>query len=247
MAKRRINQQNKANGSINLQAEESIMTESSRYDGKTFGKRVRIKCKNQAQKEFLKTIDDNEIILCDGLAGAGKSYLSLLKAIDYLQKTDNKYHKIFIITPAVEAEEKIGSLPGSLTEKLDPFLFSSYYLIDKIVGKDTRLDMMKSGVIQPLALGYLRGVNIDHSILIFEEAQNASVVQMKTLLTRIGESSKFIISGDLAQVDRFRDPNMSGLKHSMENLEGVSGVGTFKFNKGDSVRNPIINRILDKY
>jgi phosphate starvation-inducible PhoH-like protein len=210
-------------------------------------RRVRIKCKNEKQKQFINMIDDFQITLCSGPAGCGKSHLSLAKAIEYIQTPDNGYNTLYIITPAVEAEEKLGSLPGTLDEKLGPFLFSTYYLIDKIIGKENREKMVKEGIIQALALGYLRGVNIDNAILVFEEAQNASHKQMKTLLTRIGFNSKFIISGDLKQIDRFRNDEESGLIDAMKRFETFNEMGIFHFLDGDSVRNDIINDILKYY
>lgn len=210
-------------------------------------KKIKIKCKNERQKEFIRMIDDYEIVLCGGPAGCGKSYLSLAKALDYILTPNNGYSVLYIITPAVEVEEKLGSLPGSLDDKLAPFLFSSYYLIDKLIGKESRLKMISDGLIQPLALGFLRGVNIDNAILIFEEAQNSSKVQMKTLLTRIGQNSKFIISGDLKQVDRFRDTTESGLLDAIDRFKDYQKIGKFNFIDGDSVRNVIINDILNHY
>lgn len=234
---------NISNGTIDLLMEERPQNGRN----KDFGRKVIIKCKNEEQKEFIRLIDNNEITLCHGPAGAGKSYLSLLKALDYIQRTDNPYRKLFILTPAVEMEEKLGSLPGNLLEKLHPFLFSSYYLIDKIIGKEAREKMVSEQIIQPMALSFLTGVNIDNGILIFEEAQNSSVKQMKRLLTRIGSNAKFIISGDLQQIDRFRNEDESGLKYAMGKLTDVEGVGLFGFSAESSVRNPIINRILRKY
>lgn len=212
-----------------------------------YEKKVRIKCKNEKQKKFINMIDEHEIILCSGPAGCGKSHLSLAKSLELIQTPDNGYERLYIITPAVEVEEKYGSLPGDLSDKLQPFLFSSYYLIDKIIGKETREKMVKDGIIQPLALGFLRGVNIDNAILVFEEAQNASHKQMKTLLTRIGYNSKFIISGDLKQIDRFRTTEESGLIDAMERFKNFNEIGQFHFLDGDSVRNDIINKLLNYY
>jgi phosphate starvation-inducible PhoH-like protein len=232
---------NSVNGTIEL-----LPNESKNYKSQ-YGKKVRIKCKNPEQKEFLKIIDQNEITLCNGMAGSGKSFLSLIKALDYIQKPDNPYKQLYIMTPAVELEEKLGAMPGTLLEKLHPFLFSSYYLIDKIIGKEAREKMVSEQVIQPLALSFLTGVNIDDGILIFEEAQNSSVKQMKRLLTRIGYGAKFIISGDLQQVDRFRKIEESGLHYAMDKLKGIEGVGIYDFPQNSSVRNPIINKIIEKY
>jgi phosphate starvation-inducible protein PhoH and related proteins len=211
------------------------------------GKKLRIKHKTPKQKDFTKMIDEYEITLCSGPAGCGKSYLSLMKALQLIQTPKNGYDKIYIITPAVDAEESLGAMPGNLDDKLQYFLFSSYYLIDKIIGKENREKLVKDEVIQPLALAFLRGVNIDNAILVFEEAQNASKKQMKTLLTRIGYKAKLIISGDIKQIDRFRNPDDSGLKDVMEKFRGYDKIGIFHFKEGDSVRNPIINDMLRYY
>lgn len=234
------------NSTIELLPNNGIKTTPNYYNSE-YGKRAKVKCKNKEQKDFIEKIDNNEITLCHGPAGAGKSFLSLVKALEYIQRTDTPYNRIFIMTPAVEMEEKLGSLPGSLLEKLSPFLFSSYYLIDKIIGKDKREMLVKEQIIQPMALSFLTGVNIDEGILVFEEAQNSSIKQMKRLLTRIGYNAKFIISGDLQQIDRFRDENESGLKYAMEKLVDINGVGIHNFSNESSVRNPLINEILKKY
>jgi len=210
-------------------------------------KKVKIKCKNEKQKQFINMIDDHQITLCSGPAGCGKSHLSIAKALEYIQTPNNGYDTLYIITPAVEIEERLGSLPGSLDMKLEPFLFSTYYLIDKLIGKEGREKMVKEGTIQALALAFLRGVNIDNAILVFEESQNASHKQMKTLLTRIGFNSKFIISGDLKQIDRFKNESESGLLDAMKRFESFNGIGQFHFLDGDSVRNDIINDILKFY
>ena len=210
-------------------------------------KKVNLKCKNQKQKEFIHLIDENEITICIGDSGVGKSYLSIAKALE-LFKSGN-YEKIFIITPIVEIEDSVGFLKGSLSEKLDPYLYSIYYLIDKIVGEETRKKLVESKIIEPLCISYLRGVNVDSSILISDETQNMSIKGIKTLLTRLGQTqtSKFIISGDINQIDRFKNPNDSGLKYAFDNLQGITRIGFIEFSKEDIVRNPIIGDILDRF
>jgi phosphate starvation-inducible PhoH-like protein len=209
--------------------------------------KIDLKCKNPKQKLFSKLIDENQIILCKGPAGVGKSYISVVKALELLKNPKNNYEKIIIITPVVESEEKIGYLKGSLEDKLDPYLFSTYYLIDKVIGEENRKKLVEMEIIKPLAIAYLRGVNIDNSIVIFEEAQNSTKKAMKTFLTRIGYNSKFIISGDIEQIDRFKDENDSGLKDVLDKLDNVDDVGIMEFANEDVVRNPIISKILDKY
>ena len=168
-------------------------------------------------------------------------------AVDLLIDPNNHYEKIVIVRPAVEAEEKLGSLPGNLEEKLDPYIFPSYYLLNKIIGKDAREKLKEAEIIEVFALAYMRGMNIDNTILIFEEAQNSSPNQMKLLLTRIGFNSKFFISGDIEQTDRYKDKKHSGLYDAIKKFNDVHDVGVFEFGDEDVVRNPLISRILKKY
>jgi phosphate starvation-inducible PhoH-like protein len=151
------------------------------------------------------------------------------------------------VRPAVEAEEKLGSLPVNVEEKLDPYIFPSYYLLNKIIGKENREKLKDIEAIEVFALAYMRGMNIDNSILIFEEAQNATPKQMKLLLTRIGFNSKFFISGDLEQSDRYKDKTHSGLWDALERFKNINDIGVFEFKDVDVVRNPLISKILNKY
>jgi phosphate starvation-inducible PhoH-like protein len=168
-------------------------------------------------------------------------------AVDLLMDPTNAYEKLVIVRPAVEAEEKLGSLPGNLEEKLDPYIFPSYYLLNKIIGKDAREKLKDAEIIEVFALAYMRGMNIDNTILIFEEAQNSSPNQMKLLLTRIGFNSKFFISGDIEQTDRYRDKKQSGLYDAIKKFNDVHDIGVFEFGDGDVVRNPLISKLLKKY
>ena len=166
-------------------------------------KKQKSKFLSDEQKNYYDILISNQITICSGPAGVGKSYISMKAAVDLLMDPSNSYEKIIIVRPAVEAEEKLGSLPGNLEEKLDPYIFPSYYLLNKIIGKDSREKLKEAEIIEVFALAYMRGMNIDNSILIFEEAQNATPNQIKLLLTRIGFNSKFFISGDLEQTDRY--------------------------------------------
>jgi len=213
-------------------------------------KKVNLKCKNQKQKEFIHLIDNNEITICIGDSGVGKSYLSIAKALELFKS--GIYEKIFIITPIIDSEkENIGSLKGSkagsFDEKIFPFLYSIYYLFDQIIGEETRIKLVDLEIIKPLCMTYLRGINIQNGILISDESQNMSIKAMKTLLTRISSNSKFIISGDLNQIDKFKSENESGLKFAYDNLKDIDGIGLFEFGINDIVRNPIIGDILDRF
>jgi phosphate starvation-inducible PhoH-like protein len=168
-------------------------------------------------------------------------------AVHLLADPNNGYEKIIIVRPAVEAEEKLGALPGNVEEKLDPYIFPSYYLLNKIIGKECREKLKELEVIEVFALAYMRGMNIDNSILIFEEAQNATPKQMKLLLTRIGFNSKFFISGDLEQSDRYKDKTHSGLWDAIEKFSNLNEIGVYNFDSKDIIRNPIITKILERY
>ena len=210
-------------------------------------KKQRSKFLTENQKEYYDKLISNQITICSGPAGVGKSFIAMKAAVDLLIDPNNGYEKIIIVRPAVEAEEKLGSLPGNLEEKLDPYIFPSYYLLNKIIGKDAREKLKDSEIIEVFALAYMRGMNIDNSILIFEEAQNSTPNQMKLLLTRIGFSSKFFISGDLEQTDRYKDKKHSGLYDAITRFNFINDIATFEFNDKDVVRNPLISKILKKY
>ena len=211
------------------------------------GKTPRKKFLSESQKVYYQTLCDSEITICTGPAGVGKSYVAMSAAVQLLLDESNSYEKIIIVRPAVEAEEKLGALPGNLEEKLDPYIFPSYYLLNKIIGKEAREKLKEHDIIEVFALAYMRGMNIDNSILIFEEAQNSTPSQMKLLLTRIGFNSKFFISGDIEQTDRYKDKTQSGLYDAMKKFTDLDEVGTFDFGTEDIIRNPIISKILKKY
>jgi len=208
-------------------------------------KKSKEKFLSENQKKYYDLLINNQITICSGPAGVGKSYIAMKAALDLLSDPLTPYEKIIIVRPAVEAEEKLGSLPGNVEEKLDPYIFPSYYLMNKIIGKEAREKLKQIDVIEVFALAYMRGMNIDNSILIFEEAQNSTPNQMKLLLTRIGFNSKFFISGDLEQTDRYKDKRHSGLWDAIEKFKDLSDVGVFEFDNKDVVRNPLINTFND--
>jgi phosphate starvation-inducible PhoH-like protein len=232
-------------------------TQTDDHESKPFSKKdfinsiVKKKQKNkfltESQEHYYNLLRNNQITICSGPAGVGKSYIAMKAAVDLLMDPSNAYEKLVIVRPAVEAEEKLGSLPGNLEEKLDPYIFPSYYLLNKIIGKEAREKLKDAEIIEVFALAYMRGMNIDNTILIFEEAQNSSPNQMKLLLTRIGFNSKFFISGDIEQTDRYRDKKQSGLYDAIKKFNDVNDIGVFEFGDGDVVRNPLISKLLKKY
>jgi len=216
------------------------------YDNK-FKNLSSIEFRTENQQKFWNLIGDKEITFCSGPAGTGKSFISLAKALQIFSKERKKYRKIIIVKPAVEADEKLGYLPGSMEEKLEPYIYSTKYVLEKILGKAKIEHLFSKGKIEIMALAFMRGINIDNAILIFEEAQNCTPRQMKTLLTRIGENCKFIISGDHEQSDRYKDIKESGLYFAVNKLKNIPEIGIFEFESSDIVRNPLVGKILEKF
>ena len=235
----------KTNGESNNSIPPKMTTKD--YINSLIKKIPRKKFLTESQKKYFEILENNEITICTGPAGVGKSYIAMSAAVQLLMDPNNSYEKIIIVRPAVEAEEKLGALPGNVEEKLDPYIFPSYYLLNKIIGKESREKLKNTDIIEVFALAYLRGMNIDNSILIFEEAQNCTPKQMKLLLTRIGFNSKFFISGDLEQTDRYKDKTHSGLWDAIERFKGLNNIGIFQFESNDIIRNPLITKILDRY
>lgn len=210
-------------------------------------KKTKEKFLTENQKKYYEILTNKQITICSGPAGVGKSYIAMKAAVDLLSDPESPYEKLLIVRPAVEAEEKLGSLPGDLQEKLDPYISPSYYLLNKLIGKEKREKLIELEFIEVQALAFIRGWNIDNTILIFEEAQNSTPNQMKLLLTRIGFKSKFYISGDLEQTDRYKDKKMSGLWDAIHRFGDMDDIGIFEFDENDIVRNPLITKILKKY
>ena len=152
--------------------EEKIVKTKKELISSIVKKKTKQKFLSQSQKEYYDKLSSNQITICSGPAGVGKSYIAMKCAIDLLIDPETSYEKIIIVRPAVEAEEKLGSLPGNVEEKLDPYIFPSYYLLNKIIGKECREKLKDIEAIEVFALAFMRGMNIDNSLLLFEELQN---------------------------------------------------------------------------
>ena len=203
-----------------------------------------IKCKNARQKEFLKAMEDSEITVCNGLAGSGKTYVALYFALKTLEK--GQCDKIVLVKSVTTLDsEDIGFLPGDIAEKMSPFLFSYTGNIDKLIGEDWRKRLFKENKIQVQPLAFIRGINIDNAVCIIDECQNLYLDAFKSIITRIGENSKYIILGDTQQIDR-HDKQKSILQKILDLFKDSDLVGTVEFKDEDCVRNPIIPKILDK-
>ena len=202
--------------------------------------------KNPAQKRFYKTISSKDITFGIGPAGCGKTYLSVHKALRELGDKNSKIDGIVIVKPLVEAAgEKIGFLPGDVEEKTLPFMMSFYYNMEQIIGKQ-RLNILKeSNTIQVIPMAYTRGITLSNNFVILDEAQNATPEQIKMFVTRIGENSKYIITGDLEQSDIAK--HKSGLEDAIKRFAGIHGVGLAQFKDKDVVRHSLVKRLLKRY
>ena len=195
------------------------------------------------QKTFYNIISRNDVTFSVGPAGCGKTFLATHYALKNLAK--GKYDKMVITKPLVEVDgEKMGYLPGDIDEKTMPYMMSLYYNMEQIIGKQ-RLDVLRSsGVVTVIPLAYMRGLTLTNSIVVLDEAQNATPSQIKTFLTRIGNGSKFIVNGDLMQSDIRRE---NGLEDSIKRFTGLKKVGFSRFTLEDVVRHPIVAELLERY
>ena len=202
--------------------------------------------KTVAQKRFYETVSKKDITFCIGPAGCGKTYLSVHRALRELGDKESKIDGIVIVKPLIEAAgEKIGYLPGDVEQKTAPLMMSFYYNMEQIIGKQ-RLQILKdSNTIQVIPLAFMRGITLSNKFVILDEAQNATPEQIKMFVTRIGENSKYIITGDLEQSDI---PNhKSGLEDAIKRFAGVHGVGLAQFKEKDVVRHSMVKRLLKRY
>ncbi|MEJ5172617.1 MAG: PhoH family protein [Hydrogenothermaceae bacterium] len=203
-----------------------------------------IMAKTPTQKIYVETIKNNDITFGIGPAGTGKTYLAMAVAVSYLKQ--NKVNRIILTRPAVEAGEKLGFLPGSLEEKVDPYLRPLYDALYDMVDPDKVVDMIEKKIIEVAPLAFMRGRTLNDAFIILDEAQNTTKEQMKMLLTRIGFGSKAVITGDVTQID-LPKASQSGLVEAIKVLEGVKGIGFTRFTEKDVVRHPIVQRIIEAY
>ncbi len=203
-----------------------------------------IKAKTQNQKKLIESSDLNDIVFAVGPAGTGKTYVAVALAVKALKNRLVK--KIILTRPAVEAGENLGFLPGDLKDKVDPYLRPLYDALDDMLPIDKLNYFMTNRVIEVAPLAFMRGRTLDHAFIILDEAQNASSLQLKMFLTRLGPSAKCIITGDLSQIDLPYNQK-SGLRRSLEILEGVEGIDTVHLTAEDVVRHRLVKEIIKAY
>jgi phosphate starvation-inducible PhoH-like protein len=205
--------------------------------------RNKLKPRTENQKNYVKSILDNTITFCQGLAGSGKTHIAIGMAIESL--LENKVNKIIITRPVLEAGEKIGYLPGSAEEKLHPYLLPIIDEIHHFITPAHYASFKLNNKIEVVPLGLMRGRNFHNCFIVADECQNASYDQLKMLLTRTGQQSKMVLTGDIGQSDLSRHMQ-GGFMGMIEALEGVNGIGYCKLESSDIIRNPIISDILSR-
>jgi len=208
------------------------------------------------QKILYQKLSDfnNQLILCHGIAGTGKTYVSIYKALQDVLRRGTPYNKLIIINPTVDVgnEDKLGFLPGELDKKIQQYNESTFTILDNIIGKQKAQKLITDNKVQIGVLNFLRGVNLEDCYVILDEAQNVSPMQIKTLMTRISENCKMIIQGDMSQCDKYKANGTvayekSGFYDAWFRLKDVKGVSHHEFTRDDCIRHPLVKRILKTY
>jgi len=204
------------------------------------------------QKIFYDKIEDdnNKVILAHGLAGCGKSFISIQKGLEFLLTRGNTYKKMYVIQPTVDVgnEDKLGYLPGNLDQKASEYFESTEYIVRKILPPEEANKLMEVGKLKFEVVNFLRGMNLEDCYVIIDEAQNLSPLQLKTICTRISDTTKLIIQGDLSQCDKFKSSyQKSGFYDIWHRFSDVCGVDRIQFGRDDCIRSGIVKRILETY
>ena len=203
-----------------------------------------IKVKNVTQFKYIETIENSTITFGIGPAGTGKTFLAVASAVKMY--TDEKIKKIVLTRPAVEAGERLGYLPGDLSQKIDPYLVPLFDSLEYFFGNETLQYLIEKRNIEIVPLAYMRGRTLNNACIILDEAQNATVSQIKMFLTRLGEDSKMIITGDETQID-LHNKDFSGLKKTRKSLSNIEEISVVEFKNSDIVRNKIVSKILEVF
>ncbi len=203
-----------------------------------------VKARTENQRKLVELYDHSDLIFATGPAGSGKTYTAIALAVRALR--DKQVRRVILTRPAVEAGEKLGFLPGDLKEKLDPYLQPLYDALNDMIPAAKLQKFMEDGTVQIAPLAYMRGRTLDNAFVILDEAQNTTMSQIKMFLTRMGRNAKFIVTGDVTQVDLPRRSD-SGLVRAMQTVRGIEGIGFVEFDKHDIVRHELVKHIVDAF
>lgn len=209
-----------------------------------YGKKGPVYARSIGQKNLLKAFFENEIVISVGPAGTGKTFLAVAYAISLLEK--HEIEKIVLCRPAVEAGENLGFLPGDLRDKIDPYLAPLYDALNDLLPKNKVQTLINNKIIEIIPLAYMRGRTINNAAMILDEAQNASPIQMKMFLTRLGIESKAVITGDISQIDLPKKTN-SGLVEVLKILKNIKNIGIIRLSESDVTRHEIVKDIINAY
>ncbi|RME60353.1 MAG: PhoH family protein [Candidatus Dadabacteria bacterium] len=211
---------------------------------KIAGSNTSVVPKGSAQREYIKAIEENDITFAIGPAGTGKTFLAVAMALAaFFQHT---VKKVVLCRPAVEAGERLGFLPGDMVEKVNPYLRPLYDALHNLIGYEKSAQLIEKGAIEVAPLAFMRGRTLSSSFVILDEAQNTTIGQMKMFLTRLGEGSKCVVTGDITQID-LPDKTVSGLSHAVEILRNIEGIKAVYFSSKDVVRHHLVAKIIDAY
>lgn len=205
---------------------------------------VKIKARTLNQKKLVQSVDKNDMVFAVGPAGTGKTYTAVALAVRALKNKEVK--RIVLTRPAVEAGENLGFLPGDLKEKLDPYLMPLYDALRDMIPPEKLADMLEFGIIEIAPLAFMRGRTLDKAFVILDEAQNTTSMQMKMFLTRMGMTAKFVITGDMSQVD-LPHRQRSGLSYALDVLKDVEGIGVVRLGQSDVIRHSLVKAIIEAF
>lgn len=203
-----------------------------------------VKCRTLGQRKYIKAIEDNTVTIAIGPAGTGKTYLAVAAAVRALK--EKKVNKIVMCRPAVEAGEKLGFLPGDLQNKVDPYLRPLYDALDEMLGQETVQSYLEKRIIEIAPLAYMRGRTLKSMFLLCDECQNMSIAQHLMILTRLGEGSKMVLTGDITQID-LPSPQDSGLERCAEILDGIEDIQVIRLSGSDVVRHKLVGKIITAF
>tara|TARA_Y100001970_G_scaffold250037_1_gene321336 strand:+ start:22492 stop:23442 length:951 start_codon:yes stop_codon:yes gene_type:complete len=221
------------NGNISYQSDMSIRTPKEQ-----------VSINKGTQQQYVKTIEEKDLTFGIGPAGTGKTYLAVAKAVQKF--SSGEIERILLVRPAVEAGEKLGFLPGDLSQKIDPYLRPLYDALFRTLGFKETHQLIERNVIEVVPLAFMRGRTLNNSFIILDESQNATIEQMKMFLTRFGFGSKVVVTGDLTQIDLPKDSS-SGLVHSLDVLRDLDDIGFVEFKSRDIVRHGLVKKIVEAY
>ena len=239
-------------GAVDLQSALTALDTGRGEEHRTLGRQVLaisrtgrpLRPRTARQKAFVDAIERHDLTLAIGPAGTGKTFLATVQAVRLLQ--ERRVERLVLTRPAVEAGERLGFLPGDLQQKVDPFLRPLYDALHMVVGRERTEALQEKGVIEVAPLAYMRGRTLADAFVIVDEAQNTTPAQMRMVLTRLGENSRMVVTGDVTQID-LPPGQLSGLVEAEEVLRGVEGVAICRFGDADVVRHPLVQRLVQAY